>query len=161
MLIALFKGRGLISALIRWQTRGTYSHAAIITGLRPLTIIEAWQGSGVRQKSLGFDLKNIDFFALRKEPNFSTERAITFACAQLGFPYDYRGVFRFVTRVPAHINSKWFCSELVHEAVRVGGMELLQRESSEVAPEHLSWSTKLIRISRSELEAMLYSEEYP
>ncbi len=122
--IVLFRGRGLISALIRWQTRGRYSHAAL---LQPDgRIIEAWQGAGVRRKYLN-DWSGADIYDVPGLTDKGWGIALQFAAAQLGKRYDYRGVCRFVTRNQAPSNDRWFCSELVYAACAEGGLHLLQR----------------------------------
>lgn len=142
MTIALFHGRGLIPSLIRWQTRGRYSHAAVVVKTEPLTIIEAWS-SGVREKTLT-DLRRIDLFQVI--PTVDEGAALTFAREQIGFKYDFRSVFRFVTKIPAATNNRWFCSELVAATLEAGGVRLLNMDSAEVAPTHLSWSPLLRRL---------------
>ena len=44
-----------------------------------------------------------------------------------GMKYDFRGVFRFLTRVPSTNNGKLFCSELVAESLLVGDIQLQKR----------------------------------
>lgn len=40
MIIALFKGRGFVSNMIRWQTQAKYSHVGYM--LTSNTVLEAW-----------------------------------------------------------------------------------------------------------------------
>jgi uncharacterized protein YycO len=66
------------------------------------------------------------------------------AFGQIGKPYDWRGVLRFVSRKPHHVNGAWFCSELVFECLARSGVRLLDRiEASDVSPQLLSYSTLL------------------
>lgn len=144
--ILLFRGRGLISRLIRWQTRSVYSHAAIMT--RAGTIIEAWHRGGVREKNLS-DYRDIDFFVVPDMSPEQWDRAIAFARGQLGKRYDYLGVIRFVTR-RRHLSSRrMFCSELVFAALAAAGVGLLKRiPAPKVSPAMLALSPLLIRTNR-------------
>lgn len=146
MILALFRGRGFLSALIRFQTRGKYSHVALVTQTRPLTIIEAWH-SGVREKRLK-DIEGVTFFHVHP---VNEELALKFARGQIGKKYDFRGVLCFVTRKSAAENDRWFCSELIHKALGIGGLWLLNVPSSEVSPHHLVWSPNARQIPEHEL----------
>lgn len=141
--VLLFHGRGIISSLIRWQTRGNYSHAALL--LPNGQILESWQGAGVRVKTLknwdGIDIYHVD--GIKSDQWVS---AIKFAEAQLGKKYDYRAILRFLTRKKLSSNDRWFCSELVFEALRQAGVKLLDRiDSSAVSPSTLSISPILTK----------------
>lgn len=140
--VLLFKGRGLISTAIRWQTRSVYSHAAL---LRPDgRIIESWQGAGVRLKRLE-DWRDVDVFDV---PSMSPEQwrvALDYAALYLGSGYDYKAVLRFVSRRPAADDDRWFCSELVFAALQEAGVNLLERVgASQVSPGMLAWSPLLV-----------------
>jgi uncharacterized protein YycO len=47
------------------------------------------------------------------------QEAVDFATARIGQGYDWRNVFRFLTRIPGRENQRWFCSELVFKAIEV------------------------------------------
>src|SRR5688572_7314948 len=140
--VLLFKGRGLLNALIRWQTRSCYSHAALLLPDKR-TIIEAWPEGGVQEKVVN-DWANIDIFDV---PMMSKEKwrvAEEFARKQVGKQYDFLAIIRFVDRAKMPRNNKWFCSELVFEALEHAGVTLLFNIPSwAVAPGHLAWSTRL------------------
>lgn len=148
--ILLFKGRGVVSGMIRLQTRSRYSHAAL---LYPdgITLIESWQGAGVRKKSIT-DFAGVDAFIVPGMTEAQWRDAFRFAEAQLGMGYDYRSVLRFVTRVGARDNRRWFCSELVFAALHHAGVDLLARiPAAEVAPGHLAWSPLLLPVPITQL----------
>jgi len=144
MKVLLFHGKGFISWLIRVQTRGKYSHAAIM--LPDGTIIEAWQGKGVQKLEDGLKSSlGVDAFAINA-PLIRLDEIQKFLEAVLADNdgYDYLGVFRFITRRPDKKNNKWFCSELVFEALRAGGVDLFARtEAWEVSPAMLARSPLL------------------
>ncbi|WP_009965321.1 hypothetical protein [Verrucomicrobium spinosum] len=138
--ILLFKGRGIVSGLIRLQTRSVYSHAALLYP-DTHTLIESWQGAGVRKKTIT-DWEGVDAFIVPGMTEAQWRDAFRFAEAQIGMGYDYRSVARFVSRVSARENERWFCSELVFAALHHAGVDLLARiPAAEVAPGHLAWST--------------------
>ena len=105
MRILGYKGKSMTSKLIQLQTRSEYSHVAIM--LDDLSVVEAWQGTGVRKD---------------------------FLLTQLGKKYDYSSVFRFVTRRDALDNDRIFCSELVELAFIRGGLRLLRGNPSHHSP---------------------------
>lgn len=164
MKILLFRGRGISSALIRWQTWSKYSHAAVL--LRDGTLIESYPGTGVIR--LGFtnrsrpDRADGGFDALIEQrggcialtPTISLEqesRVIEFLASQCSKPYDWRGVFRFVLpfikRNPLdslRMQNRWFCSDLIAAAFDWAGCALLYRIPFwKVSPEKLQYSTRL------------------
>lgn len=144
--ILLFRGRGIVSALIRWQSRGQYSHAAIL--MPNGRIIESWQGAGVRIKKLT-DWSDIDAFTIPGMTIPQWDTAINYALRQVGKKYDYLGVARFVSRRPSPEDDKWFCSELVYRALQESGVHLFARlEPWAVSPALISHSP-LLRPSTS------------
>lgn len=148
IIIGLHRGTGVIGKLIRWQTRGEYSHASFI--LPDGLFVEAREFIGVRalprlQVARG---ETVDLFTVH-----ATEAQVVavaaFAREQLGKPYDYTMVARFVSRRQAARTSsgKWFCSELVFAALQQAGINLLRdTEAWEVSPGLLARSPLLSRI---------------
>lgn len=138
--VLLFRGRGFISSLIRFQTRGAYSHAAL---MRPDgMIIESWPGKGVQLKVLK-DWAGIDTYAVPLTP-MQWRTALAFAEQQIGSGYDYWGVIRFIDRRNMPDNKKWFCSELVFAALAFAGVRLFERiDAGEVSPGLLGVSPML------------------
>lgn len=144
MKVLLFRGRGLISALIRWQTRSRWSHAAILDP-GTMQMYEAWQGGGVRMKWWPnvTDRKDIEVFDV---PVTNEQRVAMciFLRAQLGKRYDYLSVIRFVTRHRSKDDSKWFCSEMVYAAFQAAGINLL-------APDVMAWEVSPGMLAKSPL----------
>src|SRR5688572_9599894 len=123
--ILLFRGKGFFSTLIRWQTRSPFSHAAILLP-DGVTIIESWQGEGVRKKKVT-NWSDIDKFTVNVSPEV-WEKVIAFCESQVGKKYDYLQVLRFVSRRKGKDDSKWFCSELVFRGFELAGEPLLARK---------------------------------
>lgn len=142
-MVLLFRGRGIISTLIRWQSRSQYSHAALL--MPDGRIVESWQGAGVRTKPVT-DWTDIEAYDVAGMSDHQWDLALDFAMELEGHGYDYRAVLRFVSRRPAADNERWFCSELVFAALQSAGVDLLSRISAAaVSPGMLSLSPRLIR----------------
>ena len=139
--VLLFRGMGLGSALIRWQTRSKYSHAAIL--LSDNTVVESWQGAGVRVTRI-HDWHGIDAFTVIGMTPLEWSVVEQFIKSQIGKKYDYLSVARFITRRKGDCPERWFCSELVFSAFLHAGVKLLDRvEPWEVSPGLLSFSPLL------------------
>lgn len=139
--ILLFKGKGFVSKLIKWQTNGQYSHAAL---QRPDgRIIEAWhKPAKVRLNKLK-RWDSVEAYEVNATPE-QWAKALEWAEKQIGKKYDFGGVLRFVTRWRKQKDDKWFCSELVFQAMKEGGVDLLSRiQCSQVSPTVLSFSPLL------------------
>lgn len=146
MIICLHKGKGLISSLIRFQTRGRYTHASIL--IKERDVIEAREFKGVVESRIELIDSSFNLFKVTTTRE-QDEKIISFLKDQLGKEYDYTMVARFVTRRQEHRKSKekWFCSELVFAAFLHAGINLLERtEPWEVSPNLLSRSPLLNKI---------------
>lgn len=140
MIIALFKGRGFVSNMIRWQTQAKYSHVGYM--LTSNTVLEAWPGKGVQIKSLS-DTSDIDFYQIDATPAQEAD-VIAFYMQNMGREYNYWGVFNFITRMKIKKDDTWFCSEILFEALKRSNIHLLNNiESSMVSPLHISISPLL------------------
>ena len=155
-MILLYKGKSLISKLIKWQTFGIYSHAA--WWCQDGTVIEAWHKKTVNGK-LKLTLKEgvqrhdspatihtpgteIDVFAV---PGIDEAAVEAFLVSQIGKDYDFAPVIRgFTFRVMLDNPNKWFCSELTFAGVEKGGINLLRDIPAwKVSPGLLSYSPLL------------------
>lgn len=108
-----YKGKSLVSKLIKWRTNGIYSHVSVeLDGV----VYEAWVGSGA---SGVVKSTNTLYYHTPKTEYDTIEVAIqnwnvwkTFLENQVGKKYDYMAIISFVkNRIKADEN-KWFCSEL-------------------------------------------------
>jgi uncharacterized protein YycO len=147
--IALYRGTGVVGWLIKKQSRSVYSHASLLVPGSTNRVIESREFKGVQFTDLTENDKlAIDWFAIPTMTDAEYQLAIDFAKRQLGMPYDYWSVARFVTKVPARENGKWFCSELAFKAIAEAETRLLKRiESAEVSPGLLSYSPLLMQVS--------------
>lgn len=146
MKVLLFKGRGFVSNLIRWQQRSEYTHAAVLDELTNL-VYESREFKGVRCLTLHEATLNqqVDVFDCPlTEPASAMLRS--FLEEQVGKGYDYTMVARFLSRRQESRSSsgKWFCSELVAAAFTKVGMDLLLRiPPCNISPGLLSYSPRL------------------
>ena len=142
--VLLFRGKGLISRLIRWQTNGDYSHAAI--QFPDGTIYEAWhKPAKFRKRPPLKDWSNVEAFDIVGLPEDANKTMRDWCERHLGAKYDFNGVLRFLTRRRKKKDGKLFCSEAVFDCVRESGVYLLRRVMlAQVSPTVLSFSPLLI-----------------
>lgn len=150
--VALYKGTSAMSRSIRWLNWSDYSHAALVTSSE--TIIEAWAGGGfngcvrevpflLSQHKLGTE---IDLFApigITEEQALAVEK---FCRDRIGCPYDWKGVFRFMSRTEPSEDGAWFCSEFIAAAFIVAGFPLLNLSPQKTFPGLLAASPRLQNI---------------
>ncbi len=152
MRIALYRGKSWISKAIQWQTRGPYSHAAVI--LPDDSIIEAWHSpSRVRSiKRLGDGHTpgtKVDVFNVETSERQRDDISV-YLYQQVGKKYDFMAILRFISRRHRNNPNRWFCSELVFSAFAHAGINLLARtESYEVSPVMLARSPLLTHLHYS------------
>lgn len=170
MLIAQYRGRSWMSKAIRFITRSHYSHSAFLFdenteaaaaklerngfdfgGLGNLhagAVFEAWD-CGVRScPHIGYehDLNTpVDVFRLVKPLTLSEEQTLLMSLVpEVGVPYGFRNVLRFISKRPGNLDKTWFCSELVFEKLAGVGRTLLDRTQPwEVPPDWISRSPLL------------------
>lgn len=144
--VGLYRSKTIISRLIQWQTRGFYSHAALHFEPEGLAY-EAWHKGGVQRGPVGHLHEpgtQIDVYSI--EAPFDILRTLGYCEDAVGAKYDFRMVARFVTRQKETKGSqeKYFCSELVYNALKAGGLELFANtEGWEVSPDLLKRSPLL------------------
>jgi uncharacterized protein YycO len=145
MRFILVSGTSFVSKLIQWQTRSHWSHAALL--FSDDTVIEAREFIGVRRLHYLTWLQENGktpcevFTVSATDEQEALIRA--YADAQVGKPYAYISIARFITRrdYEHQPDDAWFCSELTFEAIKRGQIELLDRtEGWEVPPHWLARS---------------------
>jgi uncharacterized protein YycO len=144
--VLLYRGTGLISTIIKWQTRSGYSHAAL---LYPdgVTIIEAIQFHGVRKRQANIKDDPCDIFEVQGMTSDQWAQVFALAEAEIGCGYDYRSIFRFITRTKAGSPNRWFCSEFVFDLFQKVDVNLLARiKPWAVSPGHLALPPRLMEI---------------
>ena len=119
-----------MARLIQLQTRSPFHHAALIA--ENGEVFEAIGkpfpfGKVVKAKSFSSNHKpgeDIDVFEVTTP--YMRTKSMKWMKKQIGKGYDYRSVLRFLTRVPAKKNQRYFCSELIFEYFTVGSLPLLK-----------------------------------
>jgi len=155
--IALYKGRSRFSRIIRLITRGPYSHAAWIC--RDGSVIEAWSGWGVRHVAHLGALHQVgtqvDIYDIPSLSHDQQTRIETWLITQLGKPYDWPAVLRFLPlpwrnrdRESSASQGSWFCSELVAAACEAAGLRLLAVHPYMISPSMLA-ASPLLRLACS------------
>jgi len=166
MRIALYKGKSLISRAIREWTRSDYSHAAFLfdeqtervarqLALPKLkhnaagSVVEAWHVGGVRNTaSLSADHSRgteVDVFEFIEPLTITQEEQLLWMLHDdIGKPYNFRHILKFLTRRDGKDSGKLFCSEQVFDRTKRIGRELLARtEAWRVPPDWIPRSTTL------------------
>lgn len=143
MKYAFYRGHSTVSRLIRWVTRGPYSHVAMV--LRDGSVIEAWhQPPFVRRiRHLGEGHESgtqVDVYSVILPDEDAAEQHLI---ESLGRKYDFKGVLGFLTRSKRDRSKGCFCSELGLEASIKGLAPLLERVPAwRVSPSQLSTSPR-------------------
>jgi len=148
MQVLLYQGLSIVSKLIRLQTRSKFSHAAV--RLTDGSVVESWASDGVRHMKTALDGHHpatiISIFHV--DGDYSPELVEKFLLDQVGKKYDFRSVFRFMSRRDASTDpGPWFCSELVIAAFRAGGLDLLHGPASHISPRDVGLSPFLSKIT--------------
>ena len=108
-----YKGKSIISKIIKWKTGGNYSHVSIeIDG----TVYEAWEKNGVIKSNdpLAYHTPGTPINTLQVEmKKEKLEEFKLFLIEQLGKKYDWKAIlFGFVKNKKIEDKNRWFCSEL-------------------------------------------------
>lgn len=126
------KRTDLIGQLIRWQTRGSYSHVAVLFDRHDLYESVKW--AGVIQRCLEEHDYEADWLRLDGWRAFES-RMRHIAVSRLGQPYDWRAIIRFVDRRRWYRNDAWFCSEFGYSLATSSGVQLFRSTKPwEVSP---------------------------
>lgn len=147
MRIALYQGKSFISRCIRWQTRSRYSHAAFL--LDDGSVIEAWQPCVRWVENLSAQHEpgtRVDIFEFICPLTPAENSRLDWLVKQdVGTPYDYRSIVRFLTRDKGDASKrKLFCSEQVFARCLQIGRPLLDRtEAWRVPPDWIARSPLL------------------
>ena len=142
--VVLFTHKGFYDELIRIDSGSEWTHAALKFGDR---FLEAYPGVGVRWRDIlpgDLDPSVAQVFTVAGMTDEISAAAQDFAVAQLGKPYDWKGIVGISVHEPNDKYDAWFCSKLVFEALRIGGIPLLQRITcGRVRPSEISYSPLL------------------
>ncbi len=139
VIILLYSGRSPLAWMIRFQTRSKYSHAAFLFGD---TVVESVPWYGVRQREVNSDDAAADRYSV--ELTADQYVSLWYWCDErLGCKYDWLGILRFISRRHSHEDRRFFCSELIAEALYAVGIQLIRARPWMISPGLLSCSMLL------------------
>jgi len=145
--IVFHKGRTPISRIIKKLTKEPYSHCAFV--ISDFHLLQLDYKSPTVIKHLEYPRRNYDTYELITPlTNEEKERVINFIIARINTSYDFQFIFsrmfNILLRTPI-INSKnkYNCDELVRDALRSVGINLIEDDSN-LSPGELAKS-KLLR----------------
>lgn len=123
MKIAFYKStrpglEGIFNVLVRWWTKGPYSHCELILEEYPDGTVLCGSSSqlegGVRLKRMALDPERWDVLTA---PLGNRETALGWFKQHQGAGYDYLGLLGFLARPVTGHQRRWFCSEAVGAAL--------------------------------------------
>lgn len=121
MRVAFFAGRhpgwrGIYGVIVKWWTRGDFSHAELIESDNPDGTVNAWSSAyldgGVRRTRLTLTPSDWRVVDVPLTPE-QQAAAIQWFEAHKGQPYDVRGMFGLALRRIPYERDRWFCSEAI------------------------------------------------
>lgn len=121
------------SLLIRGITWSTWSHCGLVTPEG--TVIDARAFHGVTERPLQDLLDYASEIAFRDIDVPDPAAGYAFGRAQIGKAYDYLGVAGIGIHREWYDPSKWWCSELLEEAVYMAGRQRLVNQPRRVTPQ--------------------------
>lgn len=141
--ILLYEGTTSISKIIKDLTRSKFSHAALLYPCGTV-VLESADGIGVRERFLNEDTDPFTRFDVPLLGPDGWQKAIAHGKTLIGTKYAWQTDVAFVlTQIPPALDER-MCSQLAHECVWVGGVQLLNTEDWKVAPGHLAWSPLVV-----------------
>jgi uncharacterized protein YycO len=148
-----FRGRGLVSWLIRKLTRSAWSHVGMVYLFEDRVYCLEAVGSGVRLVLVSVLVERyhggIDYFDVLDVEEHQRRGALSFGFQQLGKPYDRPGIWRFLwflvygKRRRVREDDLWFCSEIFAEAWRRQRVPLVDAPPDYTAPHDLATSARV------------------
>jgi len=135
--LAFYKGNSknngkLYSKLIRWWTKGPYSHVEII--LDGYMYSSSPRDGGVRRKKFKGKNDHWDFIEIN---NLKEKNILEFYNQTKENKYDFFGILGFILPFKDRTN-EWFCSEWCSNALKISGYKKLWKlEPSKISPNKL------------------------
>ena len=130
--VAFLKEDNTISGkLIKWWTKGPYSHAAIV--IDGMEYSASAEEGGVYKRPHSLNYKKWDYVEVKA----NSLAILNFYTMTQYDRYDFMAIFGFI--MPFKDRSRqWDCSEWVSNALKISGVKLLwTKEPSKISPNHL------------------------
>jgi len=124
----------LVDAAIKWWTKSKYFHVEMIINNK---WISSNPGVGsVYIRDLAPLKENYDYFEIEVDGR-KEKKVMRFLESQVSKKYDYWGlIFSTIFTLNIEDRNKWFCSELVSEALKNFGIKL-PKNANEMTPEDI------------------------
>jgi len=133
------QSNNIFSTLVRWRDWSDYSHVDLI--MPDGRLIGAYSNGVVIGYPHIVSNKIIVSIVVTQE---QADKIYKGAMSQLGKPYDYAGIFGFVTNRDWQEDDSWFCSELIAWIFKEAGINLLRFDNiSRISPADLLLSPLL------------------
>lgn len=152
--IILFKGKGIVSSLVKFFTKSKYSHAAMV--LTDNMIIEANWYKNVNIVEFKYDSNTMEIYRLKGGLNANQQLILLQSSYDmLNKYYDYAQLLgyvleRFIGKQynnPLNFDNFIICSELIDKSYHKLGIDLVEyRSYGNVTPDDLAKSKHLERI---------------
>lgn len=145
-------GRGRGSRLIKWATRGKYSHISIRVIDMPQWLIDWAHSNYGYVLTRDHDFESLQFKGVIHHPFIPSEnqgwydvigfvwdeqkvsKVVKEACKLVGSKYDWRGVGGFITRRDVQNSLKWFCSEFGSHLLRKASIIIMNMPDHWITP---------------------------
>jgi uncharacterized protein YycO len=124
------------SFLLRTALWSSWSHCGIVTP--HMTVIEAAAFHGVVERPYAQFIAGVSRYSVKTIALPDDARAIAFARAQVGKPYDWAGVIGLGLRREWDEPDAWFCSELIEASAVAGRRPRFVHQAKRVTPRD-SW----------------------
>jgi hypothetical protein len=142
--VLMYKGRGLVSSVIRWVTHSPYSHAALVAWWNQRLMVMEAKGQGVivnpTSRSIRHYRGDVEWFSCKKEISEDDRlRMVKFAQEELGKSYGrWKAILLGIKILFEHDLEKrdrlkrekrLFCSEYVAQIYNFIGLDLKKGRS--------------------------------
>ncbi len=136
--IILVDSNSTNAKVIKKATNSDFSHVALV--ISPTQAIEALGGSGVQITSLfRFVVDDISNISIKRMEDLDTKKVTELmeqAIKEQSKGYDLKGAINSTLPFKSETkDDRFFCSQLVAELYKKSGIELFDKDSSEVVPE--------------------------
>jgi len=147
--IRFSRGDGLLGGLVRAVTWSDFAHVGF--KLHGGHVLDATPQFGVADRVAADDAAT-RYFAV-EAPDALVAQAVDWAWSQIGQPYDWSGALGVGLHRDWHGSGRWDCAELVWQAFKVAGLELVRADHLDrVTPATLLLSPYLRRLPAAALD---------
>jgi hypothetical protein len=120
----------IVSAGIRFATHGTYSHAMIISGVDPLTVISADAGGVSERAPETREMESYSILTLKPEfdiPDETRQKIVTVCRGMVGKDYAFEELPAYLLNLSIQMKRKLICSWVPWRGYTQNGIYLVER----------------------------------